>query len=399
MEAIKSALLSIQHKRFSRPSRRSLPTTPTPTPTPPPDLESNIENVRSREEDARKTLKEDGCPPCYPNNVEFPLQNVPKHCEAIIGYWKSLPGTGSLVLCAQLSDWGLFRKYQGDIRQHYQQNFYIFQQKVHDRRQRHGLQGDICLHIYPQQQSHLDNWIEFQNYHLDIHEGLAKEIDDRRKELDAERKKLGTSVSGSTAAEDVENFSRRVECDEEKLRMHQTLLQWIEDQRVFLVAQEALLMKTALPQDDQSDAAEEKSTTIRRRTATARRKGQATARPVLGPVRSAVSKTPPLKRRSLRLKERNAARSAEIATPQPTTLPRPSRTQKVFKTVRRFSTRKQSTKANLEPQLPSRLRGGQKQVLREQPERRRRKPIQQSAFKDLTQSGRMKKRPEIFCPS
>lgn len=47
-----------------------------------------------------------------------------------------------------------------------------------------------CLHPDPEQQSWLENWIGFQDYHLAIQEDFEKEIMDHGKNLDAARKKL-----------------------------------------------------------------------------------------------------------------------------------------------------------------------------------------------------------------
>lgn len=55
--------------------RQSL--TPTPPPTPPPDHESDIAESLELEKQARKHLSEDGCPPCYPADLGFPLHDIP----------------------------------------------------------------------------------------------------------------------------------------------------------------------------------------------------------------------------------------------------------------------------------------------------------------------------------
>lgn len=212
-----------QHRNFSRHSL-----TPTPTPTPPPNSEAeDIEETRSHEKRARKALNEDGCPPCYPTDLKFPLQKIPEEYRRIVSYWESLTATGYVVLCAQLSDWRDFRGYQGRVRRHYLhgKTFPDFQDKVRDRRRRYGLKGDVSLHLDPRLQNDLENWIEFQNYHLEIHEGLGKKIKVDREKSDAARKKLETGAAGLTCAEDVEIFNERVNYGESKLSQHQILLQ------------------------------------------------------------------------------------------------------------------------------------------------------------------------------
>jgi hypothetical protein len=77
--------------------------------------EENIE-TRSFEAQARKELEKEGCPPCYPPYLDIPLRNIPHEYQAIMAYWQSFPSTGDAVLCAQLSDWKMFRVFQQHIR-------------------------------------------------------------------------------------------------------------------------------------------------------------------------------------------------------------------------------------------------------------------------------------------
>ena len=65
--------------------------------------------------------------------------------------------------------------------------------RVHDRRRKHGLEGDVCLRPDPGQQTRLENWIEFQNYHLELHELEERATKDKREKLDAARKRLESS--------------------------------------------------------------------------------------------------------------------------------------------------------------------------------------------------------------
>ncbi|KAL9118737.1 MAG: hypothetical protein Q9187_004713, partial [Circinaria calcarea] len=73
--------------------------------TPPLDEEEENEESRLLEAQGRKELENDGCPPCYPPDLEIPLQNPPEKYQPIIGYWQSFPGTGDVVLRAELSEW------------------------------------------------------------------------------------------------------------------------------------------------------------------------------------------------------------------------------------------------------------------------------------------------------
>ena len=229
-----------------------------------------------------------------------------------------------MVLCSQLSDWEKFREYQGGVRLYYSQRNSLpdFQDKVRDRRRRHRLESDVCLRPDPEQQTQLENWIEFQNYHLHIDEGFHEYVKDRRGKLDAARKKLETGTSGPTGAEDVEIFSKKVQYFEAKLRKHQILLRWIEQKRVAFAAQQALSVDASPTQDDRSQAEEDEPSAIRRRPASARRKGAKKTPSVLSPVRSAVSKKPRRRRRNLWPRKLDSPQSAEKATTAESKAPR-----------------------------------------------------------------------------
>jgi hypothetical protein len=49
------------------------------------------------EDKARGELEADGCQPCYPPEVSFPYQNVPKDVEEMIDYWLGFGTRGGRV--------------------------------------------------------------------------------------------------------------------------------------------------------------------------------------------------------------------------------------------------------------------------------------------------------------
>jgi hypothetical protein len=188
--------------------------------TPPLDQEEENKESRMLEAQAREELENDGCPPCYPPNLNIPLQNPPEQYQAIICYWKSFPGTDDVVLCAQLSDWRKFRTLQGRDRARYRNKLFSnFVDKVRERRQRHKLGGDVRLLLDPKQQSGLENWMEFQNYHLKRLERFER----RRDSLSDAWKDAG--------AEDAEAIWQELEDTERDLEGHKVLLEWIEQMR------------------------------------------------------------------------------------------------------------------------------------------------------------------------
>jgi len=56
--------------------------------------------------------------------------------------------------------------------------------KIRDRQWRQKVGGNVCLLLDPEQQSRLENWMEFQYYHLQCFEQFEKEQDKLKKELD-----------------------------------------------------------------------------------------------------------------------------------------------------------------------------------------------------------------------
>ncbi|MCJ1463052.1 hypothetical protein MMC07_001656 [Pseudocyphellaria aurata] len=106
--------------------------------TPPPDYEGNRIRQLKLEKQARKDLIDDGCPPCYPADLELSSDDVPAQYEKVVSYWSPQPGVRILVLNAQLSDWRNFRDYQQRIRRYHlpRKTFQKYQQQVYDRRRR-----------------------------------------------------------------------------------------------------------------------------------------------------------------------------------------------------------------------------------------------------------------------
>ena len=375
MEALNTALLAAQDKSFSRPS----PTwTPSSTEPPPSPLEQ-IKQERDLEEKARKLLVEDGCPPCYPTGLEYPLEldRIPEQHKAIIEYWNELavkPG----LLYAQWLDWVDFRSRQVRIRQQFRRNFQSFQEIVLNRRQRHGLQDDVNLRLNPQEQDQLENWIEFQDFHLMNHESAVQSLDNTREALDAERKKLNPDT------ECVNMLIRIFESSEKKIQVQGNLLRWIENQRIaFITAQHPNRQSPTV-----KDKAQSSSSVLGER--------QRTAQSVLSSIRSEASKTPsspPPERRRLLRSERNVAGLNENVALQPVTAPlRPNRASRLSRTVPRSSKRMRSAKGSLKPPSTSRPQG------RPKAKSRQRDPIQQSAPDGLRRSLRKSKLPDRFRP-
>ncbi|MCJ1255218.1 hypothetical protein MMC24_003034 [Lignoscripta atroalba] len=386
----------------------------TPILTPPPNHEADTEDARYEEEQARKALHEDGCPSCYPADLDFPLQNISGEYERVVSYWKSLPGTGYAVLSAQLSDWRSFRGFQKRVRLHYlsRGNFHTFQDKVRDRRRRHGLEGDASLHSNPEKHSRLENWIEFQDYHITIHERLEKAVGDRAT-LNTAQETLMPGASEIGDAEESGISGERSKASESRLIYHEFLLQWIERQRKAMAAEHA---SSFVDTRDHNDCGDGPKATRGAPTLDRRKRGSK-ARSILSPVQPGISKRKS-QRRSLRPRKRNVSREVESTTAGSSAIQRtisrmpdrenkllprkentPLRPQKMSKIAKRGSKCKQSVNTDVKSQPTSRH-----SRLRQ---RKSSKPARSSVPRFMQQStptvfktcsGRESKRPEKFCP-
>ena len=260
--------------------------------TPPLDDEVEDNESREMEAEARKTLETEGCPPCYPKYLEVPLREQPEKYQAIISYWKSFLGTGDVVLRAQLSDWKRFRNFQKGVRRYYRhRNFSEFVDQVRQRRRRHGLGGNVCLQL-DLEQGRLETWIEFQDWHLQRLEGFEKHRDKLSKELNNTR----GEAEDTGATEVAEACEQKLEYTEWVLKRHNTLLHWIELERLAMDTGYSTLVKEDRGNRDAASKA------VRRASSTTRRKKQPEAPTVLGEVR--VSKAKRTKRNMPRQKRK-----------------------------------------------------------------------------------------------
>ena len=168
--------------------------------TPPPDAKAEDNKSRSVKAQARRTLQD----------------------------WKSFPGSGDVVLQAQLSDWKRFRHYQAKVRHYYRRrDFAEYVNIVSERRRRHGLGGKINLRNDLAQPA-VETWFEFQDWHLERLEWIEKEQNELRRALENTHNEL----NGTAAIENAEGCQRKLEYAEGKLDRHLDLLKWTEKARM-----------------------------------------------------------------------------------------------------------------------------------------------------------------------
>jgi hypothetical protein len=142
-----------------------------------------------------------------------------------------------VVLCYQKLDWEKFRKLQAIVRCR-KRSFSNFVDEIRERRQRHGLGGDVRFLLNTEQQSRLDNWIEFQNRHLKRLEQFEKERDNLKQQLEDSQKLGGdrSALCPKFGPTRVEALKRRLKITERDLKWHHVLLHWVEQQRLAMNA-------------------------------------------------------------------------------------------------------------------------------------------------------------------
>lgn len=181
------------------------------------DEEEELEDSRRREARARQDLEADGCPLCYPRDVDVSnLRDPPEEYGAIVDYRLSFPATSGIPLCAQLIAWRKFRAYQLTARRRFQD----FEHELRRRRQRHGLDSPPTLTLQTGQQGPMGRWIEFQDYKLARLETMERKRDGLRKEL-----------TEPQTPDDRDAITHPLGSSENIIKRHMVLLCWIEQKR------------------------------------------------------------------------------------------------------------------------------------------------------------------------
>ncbi|KAI9678370.1 MAG: hypothetical protein M1817_006317, partial [Caeruleum heppii] len=358
--------------------------------TPPPG--DTTEEDRGYENEARKYLVADGCPPCYPPEVDFPFRDPPKEHREIISYWEWSIGTGRCVLDAQVHDWRGFRNLQWNNRQRYRRRpFQEYEAKVCRQREKYGEYGNVRLRPDLAQQSHYQNWIEFQYYHFWEHDLYQGDV-----------KKLLKEQEDSPQEE--EFFQSRLNFLQQRCQKHELLLRWIE--------KELHKMAARLPpstdgddhhqsqanEGDASEAAQKSPTPVRRKRV--HTKGRA----VLGVAR--VSK-PEGQQRSTRSNFKALAALYDTSAPPPaieqsTSSPYTGSKSRITTTPRRGMSRHARERAlrQLHPQRVVKAKAKKSPPVPTQPHKHRQSPPQPSwpATELQTRSGRVSRVPIRWAP-
>ena len=283
-----------------------------PTPPGPSEEEQFIED-RYLEILARQDLEADGCPPCYPPDFQIPLRDIPKEYQKIISYWQFFSDNDNHELLAQSRNWKRFRDYQKRVRQYYEQTkrpFSEYVDSIRERRQKNGLEGDVRLRFNLEENDRgLENWIEFQAYHIHTRiKEFERELRLQKEDKDALQKRVDSvdAAVSKEAAEILEYNQRHWKYQERKLEMERYFLQWTEQRRIAMdpgyptPVEEGCDDRVALPK------------AVRRASVSNRRKKQPKAHSVLGEPRISKSQ---IQKRGVRRQKLKA----------PDTAPKPAR--------------------------------------------------------------------------
>ncbi|KAK7536749.1 uncharacterized protein J3D65DRAFT_353036 [Phyllosticta citribraziliensis] len=160
------------------------------------------------ENKARKTLEDSGCPPCCPIDIEYPYRRAPRRYIDIMKWWKTQSEAifkeRNWIHQAHLKDWEKFCRWRNQRRpqRSTRQAFSSFLDEFRERRRQFGLEGEVHLEAEVENQTQLQNWIEYQDFHHRVQARLEQEP-----------------------------YKDWVE-------QHNAVLPWIEEQRKIMVAQE-----------------------------------------------------------------------------------------------------------------------------------------------------------------
>ncbi|KAI9704970.1 MAG: hypothetical protein M1836_006750 [Candelina mexicana] len=213
-------------KRLER-VERSRSCTPVLPPFDPDDPEE-VETTLRVEREAHEALISDNGRPCYPIELGLDIFKHPGQYKELFEYWKGELGVGEdterWVFFLQLKRWKKFRQFQQANRRYFvfHNRFPEFQQKVLERRRRHGLDGDVQLLEEQSKQSKLDDWMEYQDYELREYERLEKKFKEAQAQLASRR--IALAAAGVLAFEGVQElefasyYSLAVKCSGEEGR-------------------------------------------------------------------------------------------------------------------------------------------------------------------------------------
>ncbi|KAK8239347.1 hypothetical protein IWZ00DRAFT_71749 [Phyllosticta capitalensis] len=200
LKSLDQKLLAATSPRFPSPENLR---TPTPSDQLTPGFDDPVV-IRDSENENRETLEHQGCPPCCPFSIEYPYRRDLGEFESIVSWWKSVSEN---VIWAQLSDWERFCNWRKGRRpqRFTEPELQAYLNRLCERRRQFGLEGDVSLEAAIEDQSRLQTWMEFQDYHHRFQPNIQK----------------------SNGCQDI-------------IKGRKALLDWIEEQRKVMVTKKPL---------------------------------------------------------------------------------------------------------------------------------------------------------------
>ena len=141
------------------------------------------------------------------------------------------------MLCAQRSNWRTFWQFQQRLRHHYRnKSFSIFLSEIRERRRTHKLNVNVHLLLNAQQQSRQQNWIEFQDYHFNLHERQKKKRNELQQELINFQKEVDDTnrKDSDYLVQQKRVIYQRLKYVQRILQWHEIMLCWIEKCRLMM---------------------------------------------------------------------------------------------------------------------------------------------------------------------
>ena len=141
---------------------------------------------------------------CYPIELAPGIYKDPGPYTEIMSYWDG--GVCSTPIGKQKQRWDEFRQFQLRVRGYFLRHstFPELQQRVTDRRRRHGLDGDVRLLEDRDKQSDLDHWMEYQDYELQTGERFEMNLEKAKAILITRRDAV--AEAGLTVYEEVQDL-------------------------------------------------------------------------------------------------------------------------------------------------------------------------------------------------
>lgn len=214
------------------------------------------ENLRGELNAYRELVEDGGRPSHHPSDFRRDILPQSDGRPDIFEYWSDICHGSECILQQQSWHWSKFRKYQDRKRQELF-GFERYVDALKNYRTSKGLEGEILLSQRRQEQSHLDDWREYQVWELAKSDRVDKRMARATQDKEASQQRLLAAVHAGQPTErtrwikeqGVDAYEARRGTAEIELRRHAVLLQWVAEQ-VSIVASETATSSDAITPKD-----------------------------------------------------------------------------------------------------------------------------------------------------